>query len=366
MNKKAVWGIVVVVIIGLLIWVGTNQKTDETGPVKIGVLFMQTGDGAAWGENAKKGADLAFEEYRASNPARPIEVIYEDTKTDAKETVTAFNKLLSLDKVDYLLGPLWLHETTAINPLIQQKNIPVISPSYFSRENRTNLRNPLLMWLDAVAETDRIADYVIKSGVKSVSIISTTDAWESTVGKTFEENMTKAGVRVNAREVVQTDATDVRFNVTKMLKDKPEAIFVATYWQYVHTLKALSEQQYEDKVFSIEIDEYLAGETSGFGQEVYAIGPEAYSEGFSAKFEQKYGAKPGMPAGHAYDAAKLLLENVSKYGKDKGAFLEDMNTRASFEGVSGLIEFTPDGRTLFPTALFRINSGGITRVQALE
>lgn len=362
---KKIIGILIVVVI-VIIWVISSGKTGEKDLVKIGVLFMQTGDGAAWGENAKKGADLAFEEYQNSNPKNPIEVVYEDTETDAKGSVTAFNKVVSLDKVDYILGPLWLHETTAINPLIQKEKIPVISPSYFSMENRTNLRNPLLMWLDAVEETDRVADYVIASGIKSVSIISTTDAWESTVGKRFEEKMKEANIKVITREVVQTNATDVRLNVTKMIKDKPDVVFVASYWQYVHTLKALGEQQYKGKVFSIEIDEYLAGETKSFGPEVYAVGPEAYSDGFSAKFEKKYGTKPGMPAGHAYDAARLLLENISKHGKDREAVLENMKTITSFDGTSGLVEFTPDGRTVFPTALFHIKDGKITRVQALE
>ncbi|MFA6432231.1 MAG: penicillin-binding protein activator [Candidatus Paceibacterota bacterium] len=366
MNKKAVWSIVAVIIIILIIaGVRNSNQSADDGQIKIGVMFMLTGDGAAWGENAKKGADIAFEEYNAAHPDKPVAVIYGDTKTDAKEAVSVFNKLTSLDKVDFIVGPLFQHELAAIDPLIQKKGLPVIAPGYFSRENRTNLKNPLLMWLDAMIETDRIADYVIKQGFKTVSIINSADGWESSVGAEFEKKMKEAGVKVLAHETVQIDASDVRLPVTKILAGKPEAVFVATYMQYVNATKAIGEQQYKGKLFSIEIDEYLAGETKNFVSEMLAINPDRYQSGFSEKFEKRYGTKPGMPSGHAYDAVSLLLSSIAK-DSDPKSVLEDFRTRTSYEGVSGLVEFTADGRTLFPTALYQIKGGVLNRVTALE
>jgi len=372
MNKKAFWSLIVVIIVVVLIavLVQSNKKqegpTGSVQPIKIGVLYMLSGDGAAWGENAKKGTDLAVEEYNAAHPDRPVTLVYADTKTDAKEAVSSFNKITSLDKVQYILGPLFQHELTAVDPLIQQKGIPVVAPGYFPISNRTNLKNPLLMWLDAMIETDRIADYVIKQGTKSVSIINTTDPWESAVGARFSEKMKAAGVKVVNQSTVQVNATDVRLDVTKMLVGKPEAVFVSTYMQYVNSLKSLGEQQYKGKIYSIEIDEYLAGETKSFVSEVLAINPEAYAAGFLEKFEKRYGMKSGMPAGHAYDATNLLLDSITKANGDQAAVLQDLKSRTSFEGASGKITFTTDGKTLFPTALYSIKNGALTRVVELK
>jgi branched-chain amino acid transport system substrate-binding protein len=366
MNKKAIWFVIAIVVILIIVVLARgSSKQTSTGPIKVGVMVMLSGDAASWGENAKKGIDMAVEEYNAAHPDRLVETVYADTRSDARGTVSAFNKLVTLDHIQFAIGPLFQHELAAVDPLIQKSGIPDIAPGYYPREDRTNLKNPLLMWLDALIETDRIADHIIKQGTKSIAIIDSVDPWELAVGKEFERKMNEAGIKVLDHETIQSGAIDARLPVTKLISGKPEAVFLATYFQYVHTLKAIGEQQYKGKLYSIEIDEYLAGETKNFVKEVDVIGPEYYSSDFSAKFEKKYGTKAGMPVGHAYDAANLLLADLAK-NPDPKAVMDDFKTRTSYEGVSGHIEFTPDGKTLFPTALFSIKDGVITRVSELK
>ena len=70
--------------------------------IKIGALLVLSGDGAAWGENAKKGIDMAFREWQRSHKDQSIEIIYEDTAGDAKQAVTAYQKLVNVDKIDVI------------------------------------------------------------------------------------------------------------------------------------------------------------------------------------------------------------------------------------------------------------------------
>ncbi|HEY0908394.1 MAG TPA: penicillin-binding protein activator [Candidatus Paceibacterota bacterium] len=368
MSKNKLWiivGILAVLIIALVCLSGSRSGDGLSKPIKIGVMAILSGDAAAWGNNAKKAIDMAIEEHNAKYPEKQVETVYVDTKGDSKEAVTGFTKLTKVDKVQFIIGPLFLNELTSIDPLVQASGIPVISPAYTPKENRKNPKNPLLMWMDAMIETERIARYVIGQGVKTVSIIHSTDAWETSVAGEFKKQVEAAGVKVLAVETVQQDANDVRLSVTKLIAGKPEAVFLSTYFQYINSLKALGEQRYSGKMFSIEIDDYLAGETKDFVREVLAINPENYSSDFSAAFEKRYGVRPGMPAGHAFDAANLLLENIAKDSSKESVF-NDFKTRSSYKGVSGEITFTPDGKTLFPTALYRISDGKIERVGPLE
>ncbi len=52
-------------LFGLLLEVGCSKKRPEPKEVKIGAILPLTGDGAKYGQSAKKGIDLAVEEINA-------------------------------------------------------------------------------------------------------------------------------------------------------------------------------------------------------------------------------------------------------------------------------------------------------------
>ena len=344
--------VVVIIAVGIAGYFLTKKQNVGQEPIKIGVLSILSGDAASWGEQAKRGADLAIEEWRDANPNKTLELIYEDTAAETKKTVSSFQKLVEIDKVDAILGPLLQTEIAAVAPLINKYSIPVIAPSYAPVENRPDLRNPLLIWMNATKEAESIAEFVFSQGIKSVSAVGTKDAWESEVTNAFADRFNAIGGKVLYRELAQPDASDVKSTWTKALVEKPEAIFIGTYYQFINSLKALADLGYKGKRFSIEVDNYLAGETEGTANGLQFIAPDFYTSDFATKFENRYHEKPGIPAGQAYDAANILLKFLES-GEPKEAILEKMRQIKEYDGASGLIQFTDDGKTLLPTAICR-------------
>src|SRR3989344_9659697 len=98
--KKLIWGDVIIVVIGLIALAAFKKQPQETSKkITIGVLSILSGDGAAWGESAKKGIDLAVEEWRNSHRDRVIELIYEDTAGEGKQAETAHQKMVPVDNI---------------------------------------------------------------------------------------------------------------------------------------------------------------------------------------------------------------------------------------------------------------------------
>jgi len=360
--KKIIWGVAIIATIGLVVFVALRKQSQETvGTIRIGVLSILSGDGAAWGESAKKGIDLAVEEWRNSHRDRVIELIYEDTAGEAKQAVTAYQKLVSVDNVDAIIGPLLQAEIAAVAPLVDKNTVPVIAPSYAPAENRPNRRNPLLVWMDVTEEAESMAEYVFSQGVRTVSAVGTKDAWESEVTNAFAEKFGSMGGKVLYKELVQPDAGDVKSTWTHALAEKPEAVFIGTYYQFINSTKTLADLGYKGKRFSIEVDQYLANETKNASNGLQFIAPDFYASDFVAKFQAKHKEKPGIPTGQAYDATNILLSFFEK-ASSKEEVLEEMRKIEEYNGASGLIQFTKENKTILPTAIFELRDGNAVKI----
>ncbi len=89
--------------------------------VRIGVITPLTGSGAFWGENFRKGIELALGDLREKGD-RTFEVIFEDEQCDPKTAVTAYQKLTATDHVKYFLGPVCSSAT-----LVERAKTPLIT-----------------------------------------------------------------------------------------------------------------------------------------------------------------------------------------------------------------------------------------------
>lgn len=359
--------IILIVAVGGYFAFNKKEQPSDQGPIKIASLLSLTGGASAWGENAKKGIELATEEINNQGGinGRQINMIYEDTASDPKRTVSVFQLATDVEHVTAIIGPLNQTETASVIPLIGQTGIPSIAPGFLPIRDRKDLNNPVLIWTDAESEAGTMAQYVYDQGIRKVGVVGTLDAWEQTVTNGFVNKFKALGGTVTDVEVVQPSASDMKLPVTKVLATKPESIYLGTYYQFVNSAKEISNLGFQGKLFSIEVDDYLAGETSKWTSGLQFIAPDYYSSDFIKKFTDKYGIAPGLPAGQSYDAANILFSFLKKSTK-QADILEAMKNFKEYNGASGKLTITEDGRSHLPLAIFQLNSGKVSKVQSLK
>lgn len=368
MKNKTTWAIIIGIVLGVFIffWFTYKDKPQLNQPIKIAALLSLTGDGASWGESAQKAIQLATEEVNKNGGinGRQVDMIYEDTAGDPKKAVSAYQLVTSIDHVTAIIGPLTQTELTAIIPLINKDNIPTVAPDYIPLQNRADLSNPLLVWMDAQIEAQRIAQYTYNQGIRSVGILGTQDSWETTISNAFADTFKSLGGTVTDTEIVQPTSADMKLPVTKVVATNPQAIFIGTYYQFVNSTKEIHDLGYGGKLLSIEVDDYLVGQTSSWVNDLQFIAPDYYTGSFTQDFRNRYQTTPGIPAGQAYDATNILFSFLTKNDK-QGSILQEMKDFKSYNGVSGELQVGTDGRTTLPTALFDLKKGVVTRVQSL-
>lgn len=106
-NTKIILGIIIaVVIIGGICWAARRKAAapvaEEGEVIKIGAILPLSGPVAMFGDWARKGMEIALEDINLEEVK--IEVLFEDSKLDAKEGIIAYNKLVNIDNAGLIIS----------------------------------------------------------------------------------------------------------------------------------------------------------------------------------------------------------------------------------------------------------------------
>ena len=123
-TKTIVWLIVIIVVIAG-IWWGVSRKPAEEKVVKIGIIAPLSGPASTWGEQLRKGIELALDELNLDE-RKLLRIIYEDSEADPKKAVSAVQKLISVDKVQAIIGPLSSNEVLSVAPIVEKAKVVLL------------------------------------------------------------------------------------------------------------------------------------------------------------------------------------------------------------------------------------------------
>jgi urea transport system substrate-binding protein len=97
-------------------------------PIKIGAVLPFSGGLELFGNQAKLGLDLALKEINASGGilGRPVELLYEDNKTDPKTSVERATSLIRRNEVLAIAGPITSNARDAMMPTMSRSRTPLL------------------------------------------------------------------------------------------------------------------------------------------------------------------------------------------------------------------------------------------------
>lgn len=98
--------ILAVALLGALAW-GVAPVTDAQSPLRIGVSLSQTGVYAAPGQNQLRGYRLCVKHTNEKGGVlgRKLELIVEDDQSQPATAARIYERLITQDRVDAILGP---------------------------------------------------------------------------------------------------------------------------------------------------------------------------------------------------------------------------------------------------------------------
>ncbi len=368
--RKVIWSIVII-LIALLVWSFVKSPTNTVAPtseqktakkVKIGFMAPLSGDAASYGESIQKGVILAYEDMGLDN----VEIIYEDSKCNGKDAVSVINKLISVDKVSAIVGEVCSGATLAIAPIAEKNKVVLISPA--STSPKISSAGDYIF---RVVPSDALqgkfgADLVYKKGYRKLAILYSNEDYGVGFEKVLRENFEKLGGKVVASEAFNTDAVDVKTQITKIKSANPDAVYIISNVPSlsVSALKELKRLGVDAAVFASEglKSEDIIKSAGDSAEGLIISSVSAGTKDFAEKFKKKFGEEPGPFAAQAYDAFKALAI-VIKEGAQTGEEIKNALYNLEFSGASGSISFDENGDVAGNYDLYQVKDGKFVKLE---
>jgi branched-chain amino acid transport system substrate-binding protein len=342
--KKIIIGIIVIVII---VWGGYSllnmKESNLDNPIKIGAVLSLTGYASSYGEYSQKAIELAVDEINSVGgiDGRKITVIFEDDKTDAKTAVSAFQKLVNIDKVEGIIGSLWDFTTQPLLPLALENNIILITPTNFRIENSFELnKNSFAMMPSFDKVINSIDNYIDNQNINKLAVVRFASAFGQEIADTLAETMKERGqIDIIDEKYNDIGGNDFRTTILKLKQQNVDAVFLDMFdSDMVNFLQRAKELSLGAKIITYVavLDLFSNPDIDrGLLNDIVFINWEVQPKEFSDRFVSKFGIEPKKSADRSYDAVYVLAEAIAK-NTDVSKYIENN----SFKTINGDIVFT--------------------------
>ena len=342
--------------------------TPAAAQLKLGVVDNLAGAAAAYGIAHANGIKMAVDEINEAGGIKgvgKIEVIVEDDGSKPTEAVNATNKLLTRDKIDFLMGSCSSATTLAMVPIhtrAQMINLNSCSSSKLITDPLPDGKpNP---WIFRTQyRSDRTAAFVgefaIKElGAKKVGVLNDTNEY----GRAAAEGAVAHLKHLGQAEVVHEtyNSGDKTFSA-QLLKFKAAGIDTVAYFGYYQEaaliLKQAKQLGVDIKMVTTDVLHTptfieLAGKdadgvlvTTAFTKD----SNDAKALKFTEAYKKKYGKDATGQSAMGYDAVYMMKWAYEKAGsKDKQKVRDALASISGFVGVTGETKFNERGDDMRP------------------
>lgn len=330
----------------------TTNNSKEKQDIKIGAILALSGSTSSfYGEYNKRAIDIAIEEVNSTGGinGKKVLVQYEDSKGDKIEGVNAFNKL-KIEEVHFVISDI-SSVSVAIGSIAQSTQTVLVATSASSPLITTTGDYVFRTKMAAQHEGVKAADYIVnKIKPKNVAFLYQNSDYGVGVFESFKKIIVENGLTIVSSEKFEKGATDMRTEIIKISKQKPELVIIAGFPKEIgQVLKQAHELKTNLRFFahsgSIGPDiEKIAGKTSSgliYLTELHAETREF--KDFSEKYVKKYGIPAELFAANAYDAARLILEGLKSCGENTLCVKKYLSSVYNHQGVAGNITFDSNG-----------------------
>lgn len=339
---------VLLLVVMTVSFVGCSKADSDT--IKIGGVFPLSGPVAVYGIEAKNGIELAIEEINAAGGVngKMLELVGEDDEGSPEKSVNVYKKLVTKDKVEYIIGSLTSGCAAAIAPLAQAQKVLMLAPAA-TLTSITEAGDYVFRacFIDPFQGTvgGRFAAENLKAK-KAAILYDIGNDYSIGLYENFKIAFEKAGGQVVAAESYSTGDKDFNAQLTKIKTANPDVVYLPDYYGTVALIaKQLRAQGITAPMIGADgwdgiIDNAGDEVLNGFYSNHYAAdSTDPRVVNFVKAYEAKFNSTPVSFAALAYDCVFLLKDAMEKSGKTDATTLKDTLKGISGSYVTGTLSF---------------------------
>jgi len=329
---------------------------DAQTPIKIGASMSVTGTYAKPGTYQKQGYDVCIDELNAKGGilGRKVElVIYDDQSTPAT-AVRLYEKLITEDKVDAVMGPYSSAVSEAVANVTEKYKKVMVAPLAATTSIFKKGRKYIFMVITPAENyLDGLIDMAAKRGLKTVAIINEDTLFPKASAAGTAEAAKKRGMQVVLQEAYPKGNTDFSALLVKIKAANPDVIAAGTYFDdAVAITRQMKELNVNPKMFGLTVGgdlpefydllkqnaEYIYGSTQWDESLPYPGQKE-----FLAAYTKKFKHEPSYHAAAGYAGCLIYGEAVKRAGTLDADKVREQLLKMEIKTAFGDYKVEPDG-----------------------
>ncbi|MDZ4178263.1 MAG: ABC transporter substrate-binding protein [Coriobacteriia bacterium] len=360
---------------------GNGDGTEVKEPYRIGAVLSLSGTFAGLGEPEKNTIEMEVERINADGGinGRPLEVVYEDDKTDSEAAVAATSRLIDREGVLAIIGSSGTGATMGMRGEINRAGIAQVSLA--GGTVITAEFDPLVFqtpWSNSLVVPFTL-EYLQNEGITKVGLITDTGGFGADGQAVIKAAASDFGIEILAEETFNQGDTDMSGQLTKIKSSGAEAVVMWTAGREAATIaKNLADLGLGIPLIGshgnarVEMIEGAAGAAEGFR---FAAGkvliPESYgpdTENFAVatdfieRYTDRYGKAPDTFAGHAFDGLYLIVDAMKRLdeGFTAADLRDEIEATRGFVGIGGTFTFSStdhNGLTADDLVVYEVKDG---------
>jgi len=343
--------------------------------IRIGVASPFTGSLAGYGDNVKAGVSLKLKEINDAGGinGQQVELVWGDDLCEPKEAGTVGAKFAADKSIVAVVGHLCSSATLAAMPIYVRAGLVAISPT----STNVTIGDVGKGWFFRNCYTDDyqgqyLGSYVVPKllGKNKVAIFYENNDYAIGLKDSFMAGAKPAGVNVTGAEAYMKGTTDFTPQLTKLLVEKPEAIFLCGYYAEGSLIAGQARKLgFDGPLFGadgIDNEDYIkiggkAADNTYLTVPFLAEAAGPAGQDFAKRFKEAYGRDVDWMSANAYDCLGILAQVIAETGPDRKKIREGLaaiNSEANgYKGITGLTYFDKKGDCAKPAFVKMVKDG---------
>ena len=326
---------------------GAAMMQQPGEPFRIGAMDALTGVGESYGNPIMQAKQMAVEEINAAGGinGRMLELLAEDSKCNAQDAITAYNKLTDVDGVKIILGTTCSGAMLGAAPLAEAEGVILLSASATSPDIK-----PAGDYIFRTAINDDqlgidTGNTLYADEIHHLATITEATDYAEGARRTTVARLEELGGHVVAAESYASDITDFRTQLTKLINANPDGVYLASQGEFSGgtIIKQLRELGYDGPIYTESVNTgpeslSIAGEAATGMKAIIPLGLTNRGEQFLKDFEAHYGHVATQPwfQASAYDDVYLAAACLAQTGDDQDTDgFRDCMYNITFSGAIG-------------------------------
>ncbi len=319
--------------LSLVLFLAFSSAVTQAKDIVVGTSVALTGKYARTGQDQLNGFTMWVDDVnsRGGLLGHKVQLVHYDDESKPETAAKLYEKLITDDKVDLLIGPYSSAVTIAASSVAEKYNFPMVSAGASDTKIWSQgYKNIFGLYTLASTYMDQVLEFAKSKGLKRVALI-----YENTDFPRDVANGVRAKVKALKMDLVFEEeygkaSTDFASMIIKIKSKKPDVVIGGSYLpDSTAFMRQARENRLYAKIFAFAVGPGLPDFGQNLGLDAEGVMGNTQWEptlnisgakDFAERYKKKYGEDPGYHAGGGYGTGQVLEAAVKKAGsvdKDK-------------------------------------------------